>query len=268
MILPHFAMWILSNGPSHCNGRAIYNARATPGATNRWGDKIYDPNQLWIFDIYPIQGKEYYKIKNLGSGLYLSINKYDEVISDDKPYLFEVISLIKEDSFQILDQNGRAVYAISSAHFLIMLNKTKFRDAGTWNIVAATPDELQKVKESIDHDKTYKLVWSEEFSVDGKVDNKRWSNEIGFLRNQEDQWYQPENSWVENGNLVIEARKETKLNPNYKEGSSHWERNRKWINYTSASITTNGLLEWTYGRFDFYAKIPRSGGAWPAFWFQ
>ncbi|EAX90176.1 hypothetical protein TVAG_375670 [Trichomonas vaginalis G3] len=172
MVLPHVAMWILSNGPSYCYRKALYNSKATSGVTNRWGDKLYDPNALWIFDIYPLNGKEYYKIKNLASGLYLSINKYEEVISDDKPYLFEVVSFMQDDSFLILDQNGKAVYASKSSHFVTISNITEFGEASTWSIVAATPDELHKVKLRVDYEKTYKLIWNEEFSVDGSLSSE------------------------------------------------------------------------------------------------
>ena len=36
----------------------------------------------------------------------------------------------------------------------------------------------------------WKLVWSDEFDVDGKPDEKVWSYEHGFARNNEAQWYQ------------------------------------------------------------------------------
>ena len=34
----------------------------------------------------------------------------------------------------------------------------------------------------------YKLVWSDEFDVDGEPDQNHWAYEYGFVRNQELQW--------------------------------------------------------------------------------
>ena len=38
----------------------------------------------------------------------------------------------------------------------------------------------------------YKIVWADEFNKDGAPDSSNWSYEKGFVRNEEDQWYQPE----------------------------------------------------------------------------
>ncbi len=52
----------------------------------------------------------------------------------------------------------------------------------------------------------YRLVWADEFDKDGSLDEKDWSFEKGFVRNNELQWYQPENAACRGGFLVIEAR--------------------------------------------------------------
>lgn len=112
----------------------------------------------------------------------------------------------------------------------------------------------------------YRLVWSDEFNTDGPVDTASWSFEKGFVRNQEDQWYQEENAYCKNGVLVIEARKERKPNPTYEVGNTHWGRARETIEYTGSSINTRGKQQWQYGRFEMRARIPIGGGLWPAFW--
>src|SRR5215210_2097440 len=61
----------------------------------------------------------------------------------------------------------------------------------------------------------YMLVWSDEFTGDGPLDSTHWAYENGFVRNQELQWYQPENATRVNGMLVIEGRRERKPNPRY-----------------------------------------------------
>ncbi|HEX7979056.1 MAG TPA: glycoside hydrolase family 16 protein [Gemmatimonadaceae bacterium] len=122
----------------------------------------------------------------------------------------------------------------------------------------------------------YRLVWSDEFTGDGPLDPADWGYENGFVRNQELQWYQPENARRVNGMLVIEGRREHKPNPRYVAPSANgaaatnanrrpWA-NREFIDYTSASVNTRGKHAWRYGRFEVRARIPVRTGAWPAFW--
>ncbi|QIG53533.1 glycoside hydrolase family 16 protein [Altererythrobacter sp. BO-6] len=111
------------------------------------------------------------------------------------------------------------------------------------------------------------LVWSDEFDQDGAPDPANWTFEEGFQRNRELQWYQPENAFVENGVLVIEARKERKRNPRWRDPKEKDEfRWRKDIEFTSASLTTAGLRQWQYGRFEIRARITAEEGLWPAIW--
>jgi beta-glucanase (GH16 family) len=112
----------------------------------------------------------------------------------------------------------------------------------------------------------YRLVWSDEFNKNGKPDTANWDYEKGFVRNEELQWYQEENAYTKNGLLVLEARKETKPNPRFQEGSNDWRRKRNNIEYTSACIITRGKKTWQYGRFELRARIDISKGMWPAWW--
>lgn len=96
-----------------------------------------------------------------------------------------------------------------------------------------------------------KLVWSEEFNRPGRPDPKKWDYEEGFVRNNEMQYYtrdRAENARVEDGHLIIEARKEAYRN----------------AQVTSASLTSR--QSWTYGRIEVRAKIPTGRGTWPAIW--
>ncbi|ANI90612.1 hypothetical protein A9P82_04330 [Arachidicoccus ginsenosidimutans] len=97
------------------------------------------------------------------------------------------------------------------------------------------------------------LIWSDEFNYTGLPDSTKWGYEKGLVRNHEPQYYtigRTENCSVENGCLVIEARKE-----NYKDSK-----------YTSASITTQGKASFQYGRIEMRAKVPKGLGSWSAFW--
>jgi beta-glucanase (GH16 family) len=112
----------------------------------------------------------------------------------------------------------------------------------------------------------YTLVWADEFDGTGDPDPKNWTFEQGFVRNRELQWYQPQNARRSNGLLVVEARRERVPNPQFDAASSDWKRNRQHAEYTSASLTTRGLHQWTYGRFEMRGRIDTRPGLWPAFW--
>ncbi|MVM38351.1 family 16 glycosylhydrolase [Spirosoma sp. HMF3257] len=124
----------------------------------------------------------------------------------------------------------------------------------------------QSVDSSTKSDDGWKLVWADEFETTGPPNPKNWKFETGFVRNNELQWYQPDNARCENGLLIIEARREHKANPTYQASSSNWRTRRPTIEYTASSLHTNGLHSWKYGRFEMRGRIDTSPGLWPAFW--
>lgn len=113
----------------------------------------------------------------------------------------------------------------------------------------------------------WKLVWADEFNQGSKPDPKNWTYQTGFVRNQEPQWYQPQNASIQNGMLIIEGKKETVINPNFQAGSTNWKLSRFDAPYTSSCLITKGLHSWLYGRFEFRAKFNPNLGSWPAIWF-
>jgi beta-glucanase (GH16 family) len=111
-----------------------------------------------------------------------------------------------------------------------------------------------------------KLVWADEFNIDGKPDPAAWNYEKGFVRNEELQWYQEDNARCSGGVLRIEGRREEVPNPRYIAGSGNWRTNRDSAHYTSSSINTCGKKQWLYGRFEIRARIDTTSGSWPAIW--
>lgn len=99
----------------------------------------------------------------------------------------------------------------------------------------------------------YTLVWSDEFSGTS-LDASAWNQETGNNNgnNHELQYYtnSPKNTFVSDGNLIIEARKET----------------ISTFNYTSGRMTTQNKKAFKYGRIDIRAKLPVGKGLWPALW--
>jgi len=112
----------------------------------------------------------------------------------------------------------------------------------------------------------YKLVWADEFDTNGRPDARNWTFEQGFVRNREQQWYQPENASCENGLLVIEARRQPVQNSDLDSAGTVRKGGRSHAEYTSASLMTKGLHQWTYGRFEMRGRIDTRPGLWPAFW--
>jgi len=115
----------------------------------------------------------------------------------------------------------------------------------------------------------WKLIWSDEFDKDGLPDSAKWTYEVGFVRNNEAQYYtraRLENARVEKGMLVIEGRKEKYPNAEYKAGSDKWQEKAEFAGYTAASITTQGKFGVKYGRIEIRAKLPQGLGVWPAIW--
>ncbi len=100
------------------------------------------------------------------------------------------------------------------------------------------------------------LVWEDDFTTNGTPDATKWTYDIGTgtngWGNNEVQYYtdRTDNAVVENGNLVITAKRE----------------NFSGSNFTSARLKTQGLFNFKYGRVEVRAKLPEGAGTWPAIW--
>lgn len=100
------------------------------------------------------------------------------------------------------------------------------------------------------------LVWADEFDGPaGQLPNPaNWKFDIGT-------------DW---GNDQLECDTDRAANASL-DGSGHLvitalQESYQGCAYTSARITTEGLHEHRYGRFEARIKIPTSRGIWPAFW--
>jgi len=97
------------------------------------------------------------------------------------------------------------------------------------------------------------LIWQDEFSGTA-INEGNWTFETGTGNNgwgnNELQYYTKENTYLQQGNLIIEARKE----------------NFGGRSYTSSRMITQNKFDFKYGRIDIRAALPYGQGIWPALW--
>lgn len=101
----------------------------------------------------------------------------------------------------------------------------------------------------------YDLVWNDEFDYEGLPSSEHWGYQTGGhgWGREELQLYtkdREENARVENGHLVLTARRENA------------GRNQ----FTSTRLVSKRKAEFTYGFFDIRAKMPSGRGLWPTIW--
>ncbi len=94
------------------------------------------------------------------------------------------------------------------------------------------------------------LLWEDQFNG-RELDEARWRVEdAALIKNNEQQYYSPEEVYLENAMLVIRSQKIA----------------RNGRQYTSGLVETAGKFSRKYGRFEARARLPRGKGIWPAFW--
>lgn len=124
------------------------------------------------------------------------------------------------------------------------------------NAIITLSNGLESVSSRVAVERTwgeYSLVWEEEFTGT-TLNADRWTVEVNGSGggNKELQYYtdRQENLRLEDGVLVIEARKE--------------EYNNR--QYTSGRINSREKAAFKYGRIEARIMFPKGGGTWPAFW--
>lgn len=97
------------------------------------------------------------------------------------------------------------------------------------------------------------LMWEENFDGES-LNSSSWTFETGRgangWGNNELQYYRQENTKLQDGHLVITAKKEAF-------GGAQ---------YTSSRIVTRDKKSFQYGRIDIRAVLPKGQGIWPALW--
>jgi beta-glucanase (GH16 family) len=103
----------------------------------------------------------------------------------------------------------------------------------------------------------WKVVWQDDFEGP-QLDWSKWEIEVNAFGggNNELQLYtdRSENVRIENGCLVLEARKERA------------DIQGTVRDYSSGRVRSKRRGDWKYGRFEMRARLPAGQGVWPAFW--
>jgi beta-glucanase (GH16 family) len=144
---------------------------------------------------------------------------------------------------------------------MLILPSMSFADTAVKQNAAPKQDTKQNKSE-------WSLVWSDEFSGT-EIDRSKWTYDIGNWivdedgngitngwGNNEKEYYtdSSENAFIDDGKLVIKAKKEQVTD---QFGT---------YDYTSAKLKTKGLFSKKYGRYEIKAKLPTGKGLWPAIW--
>jgi len=118
----------------------------------------------------------------------------------------------------------------------------------------------------------WRLAWSDEF--DGAaIDRGKWDFDVDCWGggNNERQCYTDKrgNAAIEDGKLVITARKEKATGPAFplsQRGEPDKANAQATKDFTSARLVTRGKAAWTYGKIEVRARLPQGQGTWPAIW--
>lgn len=101
----------------------------------------------------------------------------------------------------------------------------------------------------------YNLLWHDEFDSN-KLDEEIWNKELRHpgWTNHEMQAYtaEPENIYLKDGKLVLRALK--------------FPLDTGGAYYTSGKVQTSNKKDFTYGKVQVRAKVPKGQGLWPAIW--
>jgi beta-glucanase (GH16 family) len=149
----------------------------------------------------------------------------------------------------------------NNLEFKVQLNNPKFCTISTPSITGTivTEDGIYLPTDNTGYTTPltytgYTLTWADEFSgsvLDATAWNQETGNNNGWGNNELQNYTNSlKNTFLSNGNLIIEARKE-------QSGG---------VNYSSARLTTQNKKNFKFGRIDIRAKLPVDKGMWPALW--
>ena len=171
----------------------------------------------------------------------------------------------KRGTVMTLGDDGFVGYYIGTNEYEILsltenrmlLRAVQGNDQGlAWYVILTSEKPVQGSGPQAEEDDFPNLVWSDEFDTEGAPDPANWTYDLGNGQvgwgNNELQYYtdRSENVMVEDGVLKITAQRESYMG----------------FDFTSARLKSEGLQEFTFGRYEIRAKLPEGVGTWPAIW--
>ncbi|MHC5110112.1 MAG: family 16 glycosylhydrolase [Planctomycetota bacterium] len=102
-------------------------------------------------------------------------------------------------------------------------------------------------------------IWSDDFGGD-TIDLEKWRVEdLHLIKNNELQYYAPDDAYLENGNLILRSQERT---------YQGFDSDGIWgtYAYTSGLVESRDDFATAYGRIEVRAKLPSTQGIWPAHW--
>ena len=156
---------------------------------------------------------------------------------------------------QILDSSTYGTFTLKTSTISTSL-KFDFYDTDNNVYISYTYEGIEQYvpSSSIVYPTGYTtLYWSDEFDGN-QLNQSNWTYEIGNgysgWGNNESQYYTNSNEKVQDGKLIISAKKQS----------------ISGFNYTSTRIKTQNKVHFTYGYIEASIALPSVTGMWPAFW--
>lgn len=211
-----------------------------------------DANAMFVVDI-PLAGR--YRIELLARSLAdSSVIWVEDYIDNQDGRTYNISSdILVKPGLQIASKDGSPMNALKHRIRIHLKSGQVEIDKFRFVLMKEHQKTPTTMKQTMSGDSLV-LVWSDEFEGTGLPDSSKWTYDIGNWGwgNGELQYYteaRSENARLEDGNLIIEARKN--------------DMGEKW---TSARLTTRGKVTFIYGRIEFRAKVPPNKGNWAAGW--
>lgn len=135
--------------------------------------------------------------------------------------------------------------SLSSSNLQKNQNEKQIRSPEIEKPESKLPLEIPAVKQP-----EWDLIWNDEFD-DSALDLSKWTPEDwAATKNNELQYYLPNNIFVDSGYLHLTSKKE----------------NYGGRTYTSGAIQSSHKFNFRYGKVEMRAKLPAGKGVFPAFW--
>ena len=150
-------------------------------------------------------------------------------------------------SYKPPSDNGLSLLALSAVFIIAACNDS--------NSIAVHYPASNADHDTYEVSSEWQLVWADEFEGE-QLNAGNWNRQVEDAGRFNQEWQRytdsPQNSYIENGHLVLKAIHESDVH-----GMDQ---------YTSARLHTANKRVLKYGKIVARMKLPHGEGIWPAFW--